>query len=100
MHPETVPETNDFGTGDTARAGDTLGYARVSTNDQNLEGQQVRLIEAGAIRVFVDVGSGKRFERPGLADLIDHAQARRAAPGVRRAGGDARSDAGALRTGS
>ena len=66
MHPETVPETNDFGTGDTARAGDTLGYARVSTNDQNLEGQRVRLIEAGAIRVFVDVVSGKRFERPGL----------------------------------
>ena len=74
MHPETVPETVDFGTGDTARAGDTLGYARVSTNDQNLEGQRVRLIEAGAIRVFVDVVSGKRFERPGLAELIDHAR--------------------------
>ena len=74
MHPETVPETTDFGTGDTARAGDTLGYARVSTNDQNLEGQRLRLIEAGAIRVFVDVISGKRFERPGLAELIDHAR--------------------------
>ena len=48
--------------------------ARVSTNDQNLEGQRVRLIEAGAIRVFVDVVSGKRFERPGLAELIDHAR--------------------------
>ena len=74
MHHETVPETVDFGTGDTARAGDTLGYARVSTNDQNLEGQRVRLIEAGAIRVFVDVVSGKCFERPGLAELIDHAR--------------------------
>ena len=74
MHPQTVSETADFGTGDTARAGDTLGYARVSTNDQNLEGQRVRLIEAGAIRVFVDVVSGKRFERPGLTELIDHAR--------------------------
>ena len=46
----------------------------MSTNDQNLEGQRVRLIEAGAIRVFVDVVSGKRFERPGLAELIDHAR--------------------------
>ena len=74
MPVETVPESNDFGTGDTARAGDTLDYARVSTNDQNLEGQRVRLIEAGAIRVFVDVISGKRFERPGLAELMDHAR--------------------------
>ena len=74
MPVETVPESNDFGTGDTARAGDTLGYACVSTNDRNLKGQRVRLIEAGAIRVFVDVISGKRFERPGLAELIDHAR--------------------------
>ena len=74
MPVETVPETNDIGTGDTVRAGDTLGYARVSTNDQNLEGQRIRLIEAGAIRVFVDVVSGKRFERPGLTELIDHAR--------------------------
>ena len=68
MPVETVPESNDFG------MGNTLGYARVSTNDQNLEGQRVRLIEAGAIRVFVDVVSGKRFEHPGLAELIDHAR--------------------------
>ena len=47
-------------------AGDTLGYARVSTNEQNPEAQRARLIDAGAIRVFTDVISGKRFERPGL----------------------------------
>ena len=34
----------------------------------------MRLEEAGAIRVFADVVSGKRFDRPGLADLIDHAR--------------------------
>ena len=37
------------------------------------QGQRVRLIEAGADRVFVDVVSGKRFERPGPAELLDHA---------------------------
>ena len=74
MHPETVPETSDIGTCVVARPGDTLGYARVSTNEQNPEAQRARLIDAGAIRVFTDVISGKRFERPGLAELIDHAR--------------------------
>ena len=74
MHTETVLESNDIETPVAARAGDTLGYARVSTNDQNLDAQRARLIEAGAIRVFTDIVSGKRFERPGLAELIDHAR--------------------------
>ncbi len=58
----------------SARVGDTLGYARVSTHDQNPDAQRDRLIEAGAIRVFTDIVSGKRFDRPGLAELIDHAR--------------------------
>ena len=74
MHPDTVPETVDIGTSAGARPGDTLGYARVSTSEQNPEAQRVRLIEAGAIRVFTDVISGKHFERPGLAELMDHAR--------------------------
>jgi DNA invertase Pin-like site-specific DNA recombinase len=49
-----------------------LGYARVSTNDQDLAGQKRRLEAAGAFRVFDDVISGKTFDRPGLADLLDH----------------------------
>ena len=57
-----------------ARQGDILGYARVSTADQDLGGQIVRLKEAGAIRVFEDVVSGKQFDRPGLSALIDHAR--------------------------
>ena len=57
-----------------ARVGDTLGYARVSTHDQNPDAQRDRLIEAGAIRVFTDIVSGKRFDRPALAELIDHAR--------------------------
>jgi len=56
------------------RAGDILGYARVSTADQDLSGQIIRLKEAGAIRVFEDTISGKQFDRPGLSALIDHAR--------------------------
>ena len=46
MHPETVPESNDIETVAPARVGDTLGYARVSTHDQNPDAQSGRLIEA------------------------------------------------------
>ena len=56
------------------RQGDILGYARVSTSDQDLNGQIIRLKKAGAIRVFEDVVSGKQFDRPGLSALIDHAR--------------------------
>jgi DNA invertase Pin-like site-specific DNA recombinase len=49
------------------RNGDILGYARVSTSEQNTSPQSERLIDAGPIRVFEDVISGKKFERPGLA---------------------------------
>lgn len=54
---------------------DVLGYARVSTADQDLEVQRRRLREeARAIRIFEDVVSGKTFERPGLATLVDFAR--------------------------
>ena len=76
MDGETVSKTLDIETAAGVRSGDTLGYVRVSTNDQNPEAQRTRLIEAGAIRVFTDVISGKRFDRPGLTELIDHARPR------------------------
>ncbi len=56
------------------RTGDILGYARVSTSDQDLSGQKDRLLQHGAIRVFEDVISGKTFNRPGLAALLDQAR--------------------------
>ncbi|WP_419906553.1 recombinase family protein [Hoeflea sp.] len=56
------------------RTGDILGYARVSTADQDLSGQKDRLLQHGAIRVFEDVISGKTFNRPGLAALLDQAR--------------------------
>ena len=54
--------------------GDILGYARVSTGDQDVSGQTMRLEKAGAIKVFTDVMSGKSMERPGLAELIAYAR--------------------------
>ena len=49
--------------------GDVLGYARVSTGDQDVAGQTLRLERAGALKVFTDVRSGKTMERPGLEAL-------------------------------
>ena len=53
----------------------TLGYARVSTGDQDLAGQVMRLKAAGAVRTFEDVISGRTFDRPGLKALLDYARA-------------------------
>ena len=74
MHPKPVLKSNDIETGAPARVGDILGYARVSTHDQHPDAQRDRLMEAGALRVFTDIISGKRFDRPALAELIDHAR--------------------------
>lgn len=54
--------------------GDVLGYARVSTGDQDVAGQTMRLEEAGAIKVFTDVRSGKSMDRPGLTELLAYAR--------------------------
>jgi len=54
--------------------GDVLGYARVSTGDQDIAGQTLRLEAAGAIKVFSDVRSGKSMQRPGLAALLAYAR--------------------------
>jgi len=54
---------------------DTLGYARVSTDDQDLAGQVLRLKAAGAARTYEDVISGRSFDRPGLKALLDYARA-------------------------
>ena len=54
--------------------GDVLGYARVSTGDQDVAGQTMRLEQAGAIKVFTDVRSGKSMDRPGLAELFAYAR--------------------------
>jgi DNA invertase Pin-like site-specific DNA recombinase len=54
--------------------GAILGYARVSTGDQDVAGQKLRLTKAGAIKVFSDVRSGKTMERPGFEALLAYAR--------------------------
>ena len=56
------------------RIGDIIGYARVSTTDQDLAAQRDRLFEEGAVCIFEDVISGKTFDRPGLFALLDYAR--------------------------
>jgi DNA invertase Pin-like site-specific DNA recombinase len=54
--------------------GDVLGYARVSTGDQDVAGQTLRLERAGALKFFTDVRSGKTMERPGLEALLTYSR--------------------------
>ena len=53
---------------------DILGYARVSTNQQDLSSQHERLKSVGSIKIFSDVISGKIFQRDGLEELIRYAR--------------------------
>lgn len=47
-----------------------IGYARVSTADQTLEPQTDILSEVGCKKLFTDVASGVRTERPGLEKAL------------------------------
>ena len=48
-----------------------IGYARVSTHDQNLELQREALTKAGCRKIFEDKVSGTRAERPGLVRALE-----------------------------
>jgi DNA invertase Pin-like site-specific DNA recombinase len=52
-----------------------LGYARVSTQDQNLTGQIAALKEAGAETIYREKISGVRADRPQLAKLMSRLEA-------------------------
>jgi hypothetical protein len=48
-----------------------IGYARVSTDDQNLDLQRRAMAAAGVERTFEDCVSGKTRERPGLRAALE-----------------------------
>jgi len=47
-----------------------VGYARISTVDQNLDLQIDALKKEGCEKIFKDVGSGSKFSRSGLDEAI------------------------------
>lgn len=47
-----------------------VGYARVSTTDQNPELQEHALREAGTKKIFTDYESGAKAERPQLTECL------------------------------
>ena len=47
-----------------------IGYCRVSTDGQSLEGQQSALLSAGANKVFAEKQSGAKTDRKALAKAI------------------------------
>jgi DNA invertase Pin-like site-specific DNA recombinase len=49
-----------------------VGYARVSTDDQDLALQLDALEAVGCARIYRDTVTGAKAERPGLASTLDH----------------------------
>lgn len=59
-------------TGNAAAA--VVGYARAATNQEDLAVQVAALEAVGAARIFTDVASGVRADRPGLAAAMNALQ--------------------------
>ena len=53
-----------------------IGYARVSTDDQNLDLQRSALTRAGYTRLYEDRISGAKATRPGLVLALKVARSR------------------------
>ncbi|WP_282413278.1 recombinase family protein [Pseudomonas sp. PS01299] len=52
--------------------GQLIGYARVSTQGQDLEQQRMALGQSGCQRIFEEKISGAKRDRPELSRLLDH----------------------------
>ena len=59
MPTETVLKSNDIETVAPARVGDTLGYARVSTHDQNPAAQKLIAAGLSPARAAKQLGIGR-----------------------------------------
>ncbi|KDR96820.1 Site-specific DNA recombinase [Peptoclostridium litorale DSM 5388] len=51
-----------------------IGYARVSTREQNLDLQMDALKSSGCEKIFTDKVSGAKKERPGLKQVLEYAR--------------------------
>lgn len=49
-----------------------IGYARVSTQDQNLDLQNDELTKAGCEKIYQEKVSGSKAERPELQEMLKH----------------------------
>jgi DNA invertase Pin-like site-specific DNA recombinase len=67
-------DTSPPAAGRPGGTGDLLGYARVSTDQQNLALQLDALTTAGCRRIFRDVGSGSLKQRPQLDECLSFLQ--------------------------
>ncbi|MFJ4963744.1 recombinase family protein [Streptomyces sp. NPDC088729] len=56
----------------TPTAGQLIGYARVSTDEQEAQLQHDALTDAGCARIFTDKASGKNTDRPELTAALDY----------------------------
>jgi DNA invertase Pin-like site-specific DNA recombinase len=52
-----------------------IGYARVSTTDQNLDAQIDALKQVGCQKIYTDKASGAHTERKGLIEALDYLRA-------------------------
>ena len=57
--------------GDAPSKGMLIGYARVSTIDQNLALQRDAFTEAGCGKIFIEQMSGAVTDRPALRDALE-----------------------------
>lgn len=56
-------------------AGQKIGYARVSSKDQNLDRQLAALKKEKVFRIFTDTVSGSSTQRPGLDGALNYVRA-------------------------
>ena len=49
-----------------------IGYARISTADQNLDLQIEALQKIGCLKIFTDIASGAKSDRPGLEEALNY----------------------------